>query len=148
MFKTILVAVDGNEQSSKVLALASELAGSRNETAHLHLVCVVDPAYALADCETAFNRQEYPAAAHEQHRAEAVICAALKQLEERGAPCSAATLRGGSPADAICEEARRIDSDLIVIGHRHLSFLGRLLDPSVGSRVLDAAPCPVLVEVR
>ena len=148
MFKSILVAIDGNEQSHKVIELAKGLAAAGGPAGHLHLVCVVDPAYALADCETRFARQEYPEAAKEQHHAEAVIAGALAQLRDCGIPCSATTLTGGSPAEAICEEACHIDSDLIVIGHRHLSFLGRLLDPSVGSRVLDAAPCPVLVEVR
>lgn len=146
MFKNILVAIDGSKQSGKVLELASGLA--EPGTARLHLICVVDPAYALQDCDDPFARQEYPAAADEQHHAAVLVADALRQLEARGIQCTAATLPGDNPADAICEEARRIDSDLIVIGHRHLSFLGRLLDPSVGSRILDAAPCPVLVEVR
>lgn len=148
MFTTILVAVDGNEQSDKVLELAGRMASSGTRPASLHLVCVVDPAYAVKDCEAADTRQEFPAAANEQHHAEVLITRALEQLRKRGMQCSARTLRGNSPAQAICDEARRIESDLIVIGHRHLSFMGRLLDPSVGSRILDAAPCPVLVEVR
>lgn len=148
MFKSLLVAIDGGEQSRKVLELASRLAESATQPAHLHLICVVDPAYALTDCETTFARQEYPAAAGEQHHAESLIAYALEHLREHGIDCSAGTLRGGNPALAICEEAARLGCDLIVIGHRHLSFLGRLLEPSVGSRVLDDAPCPVLVEVR
>lgn len=148
MFKTLLVAIDGSAQSGKVLDLASGLAGSADPPAHLHLICVVDPAYALTDCESSFAKTEYPAAAGEQRHAQSLITTALEQLRERGIQCSADTLRGGNPAEAICEEATRLGCDLIVIGHRHLSFLGRLLDPSVGSRVLDVAPCPVLVEVR
>lgn len=148
MFTTILVAVDGNEQSDKVMELARRMADSGSQPARLHLVCVVDPAYAVKDCEAAGTRQEFPAAANEQHHAEVLIDRALEQLRERGMQCSASTLRGNSPAQAICDEARRIESDLIVIGHRQLSFMGRLLDPSVGQRILDAAPCPVLVEVR
>ena len=148
MFKTILVAIDGSDQSSKVLELASGVARSGATAGRLHLVCVVDPAYAVADCETRFARQEYPAAASEQQHAEGLIATALDGLRQQGIECSATTPRGGNPAEAICEEASRIGSDLIVIGHRHLSLLGRLLDPSVGSRVLDGAPCPVLVEVR
>lgn len=34
---------------------------------------------------------------------------------------------------------------LIVIGHRHLSWLGRLVDRSVGRDLLDRAPCNVLI---
>ena len=48
----------------------------------------------------------------------------------------------------ILGDARRLGCELIVIGHRHLGRLERLLDPSVGDRVIREAPCPVLVEVR
>ncbi|MCO8168350.1 universal stress protein [Pseudomonas sp. 21LCFQ02] len=141
MFTTILVALDGSAQSLKVLELASSLTGPDTT---LHLVCVVDPAYALDNPDDAFEQQQYPAAAAEQHHAQDLIEQARQRL---GLACVRTTL-SGEPAEAICAEARRIGSDLIVIGHRHLSFLARLLDPSVGSKVLDAAPCPVLVEVR
>ncbi|MFJ4141164.1 universal stress protein [Pseudomonas sp. NPDC089734] len=147
MFKTILVALDGSPQSRKVLELASSFARSASDDTRLHLVCVLDPAYALDDSKSLFANQEYPAAATEQHHAEDLIESALLQLQERGIHCSAQTLTG-DPAQAICEEATRIDSQLIVIGHRHLTFLGRLLDPSVGGKILNASPCPVLVEVR
>ncbi|TEE80977.1 universal stress protein [Pseudomonas aeruginosa] len=66
------------------------------------------------------------------------------------------TLLDYPPAAHECEEARqvilgearRLGCELIVIGHRHLGRLERLLDPSVGDRVIREAPCPVLVEVR
>ena len=38
--------------------------------------------------------------------------------------------------------------DLIVIGHRHLSRLERLFEPSIGQWTIYHAPCPVLVETR
>jgi nucleotide-binding universal stress UspA family protein len=48
----------------------------------------------------------------------------------------------------ISAQARRLQCDLIVIGHRHLSRLQRLFEPSVGQWTIDHAPCPVLVETR
>jgi nucleotide-binding universal stress UspA family protein len=48
----------------------------------------------------------------------------------------------------ISEQARRLKCDLIVIGHRHLSRLERLFEPSIGQWTIDHAPCPVLVETR
>ena len=54
----------------------------------------------------------------------------------------------GEPAEVICDYARQHGCDLIVIGHRHLSRMERLLDRSVGQWTVDHAPCPVLVEVR
>jgi nucleotide-binding universal stress UspA family protein len=46
---------------------------------------------------------------------------------------------------AIIETARKLGSDLIVLGHRHLCWLGRLTGRSVCADILEAAPCPVLV---
>ncbi|MCT4982950.1 universal stress protein, partial [Pseudomonas aeruginosa] len=86
-------------------------------------------------------------AAHECEEARQVLdeaCALLAgcELEVR------AELRAGDPVQVILGEARRLGCELIVIGHRHLGRLERLLDPSVGDRVIREAPCPVLVEVR
>lgn len=46
MFTSILVAIDGGPQHAQVLALAGSLATPHTR---LHLLCVLDPAFALAD---------------------------------------------------------------------------------------------------
>ena len=46
MFTKILVALDGGPQHAQVLDLAGSLAGP---STRLHLLCVLDPAFALAD---------------------------------------------------------------------------------------------------
>ncbi|WP_263141595.1 universal stress protein [Pseudomonas sp. RIT-PI-AD] len=149
MFKQILLALDGSPQCERVsalagtLALSGDLSGGRSS---LHLVCAVDAAYVL-DSDDPEARGDFPAAAAQQTDAQALIAAQLAHLRGLGLVASGAVL-AGEPAAAICDEAARRNCDLIVIGHRHLSRLGRLFDPSIGARVLDAAPCPVLVEVR
>ncbi|GAB7533687.1 universal stress protein [Pseudomonas sp. 3A(2025)] len=144
MYRSILVALDGSAQSAKVLALACSLTTAETT---LHLVCVVDPAYALADPDDRFDQEQYPAAADEQHHAQGLLEQARHDLVSRDITCTRNSLTG-QPAQAICAEAERLKSDLIVIGHRHLSRLERLFSPSVGNQILNAAPCPVLVEVR
>jgi len=144
MYRSILVALDGSAQSAKVLELAGSLSTAGTT---LHLVCVVDAAYALPDPDDGFDQEQYPAAAHEQHHAQALLEQARRELLSRDLTCTCSTLTG-QPAQAICTEAARLGSDLIVIGHRHLSRLERLFSPSVGNQILNTAPCPVLVEVR
>ncbi|WP_109514361.1 universal stress protein [Pseudomonas ovata] len=144
MYRSILVALDGSAQSAKVLELAGSLSTAGTT---LHLVCVVDAAYALPDPDDGFDQEQYPAAAHEQHHAQALLEQARCELLSRDLTCTCNTLTG-QPAQAICTEAARLGSDLIVIGHRHLSRLERLFSPSVGNQILNTAPCPVLVEVR
>lgn len=45
----------------------------------------------------------------------------------------------------ICDEAKAIGADVIVVGRRSRGWLSRLFDPSVTEYVLKHAPCPVLV---
>jgi len=40
-----------------------------------------------------------------------------------------------------------LQCELIIMGHRHLSRLGRLLDPSISAKVIDRVQVPVLVGV-
>lgn len=51
---------------------------------------------------------------------------------------------GPDVADQLLEVAREVDAELIVIGLRHRSPVGKMLMGSVAQRVLLDAPCPVL----
>lgn len=144
MFNRILVALDGGAQHPQVLALAGSLAGPRSR---LHLLCVLDPAFALATGAAPAEQTEYPAADHQLQQAERLLATALDSLRERGID-GIGHHPAGEPAQVICDYARQHECDLIVIGHRHLSRMERLLDRSVGQWTVDHAPCPVLVEVR
>ncbi|MBD9517262.1 universal stress protein [Pseudomonas sp. PDM22] len=139
MFKRILLAIDGAAQSPRIIATAGELA--RCNGAQVHVVCAVDRAFAMPR-EDAL---EYPPAEQEQHEAQTLVDEAVAQLQSGDA---SGAVVAGDPVRAILREAERLACDLIVIGHRHLGRIERLLDPSVGQRVIERAPCPVLVEVR
>ncbi|HYQ24943.1 universal stress protein [Stenotrophomonas sp.] len=144
MFTTLLVALDGGPQHDAVLDLVAQVAGPRSR---VHLLCVIDPGFALSADAGDDDRREYPAAARQRSRAEGLLQDAAAQLRERGVDaCS--LLPAGDPAEVISAQARELDADLLVIGHRHLSRLQRLLDSSVAQWTLDHAPCPVLVETR
>lgn len=144
MFQTLLVALDGGPQHAQVLALAASMATPRTR---LHLVCVLDPAYALDDDAPRNDRREYPAAEDQRHQARRLLDSALAQLREQGVD-GVASHPAGEPAQVLCDYARAHHCDLIVIGHRHLSGMERLFERSVGRWTIDHAPCPVLVEVR
>ena len=49
------------------------------------------------------------------------------------------------PAESIIEEARNLDSELVVIGSRGAGAADQMLFGSVAESVLLASPCPVLV---
>ena len=51
----------------------------------------------------------------------------------------------GSVVDGLCQAAEELDADLLVVGNRDRGWLMGLLSPSVSSRLVSSAPCPVLV---
>ena len=68
---------------------------------------------------------------------------ARSRFHEQGVACEVIE-REGKPAFVICDVADEINADVIVMGTRGLS---READeaPSTASRVIQLAPCPVLV---
>ena len=56
-----------------------------------------------------------------------------------------AVLARGRAASVIVDQAREMDADLVVVGHRGLGRWESMLLGSVSSEVVDHAPCPVLV---
>jgi nucleotide-binding universal stress UspA family protein len=50
----------------------------------------------------------------------------------------------GAPADAICEVAREVSADLIVVGNKGMQGIRRVLG-SVPNSVAHQAPCDVLI---
>jgi nucleotide-binding universal stress UspA family protein len=52
--------------------------------------------------------------------------------------------RGGDPADAIVSAAQEVDAELVVVGLRRRSPIGKVLLGSTAQSVLLHAPCSVL----
>lgn len=50
----------------------------------------------------------------------------------------------GSPADGLCDEAKRLDAMVIVVGNRRVQGVSRVLG-SIASDVLKQAPCDVFI---
>ncbi|MGH2875160.1 MAG: universal stress protein [Solirubrobacteraceae bacterium] len=65
----------------------------------------------------------------------------------QGAPALGIEARAetGDPVSVLVEVAREVDADLLVVGRRGGDFVARTLLGSVASRVIEQAPCDVLV---
>jgi nucleotide-binding universal stress UspA family protein len=143
----IAVAVDGSPAGQSALVLAGRQAAETQ--AHVTVLCTIDAAYALSFQEgaiSAADEAEYPAAAQEELAAVKVIRDALSHLDLIGVDAAGEVLVG-TPARAIVDAANRLRADMIVIGHRHLSWFDRLLHPSVCWDVLEHARCAVLISM-
>ena len=67
------------------------------------------------------------------------------RLDESGVPYELRQLvRGHEPAEEVVELAEEVGAELIVIGMRHRTAVGKFLLGSTAQRILLDAPCPVL----
>jgi nucleotide-binding universal stress UspA family protein len=148
MFNILLVPLDGSPQSVHVVNLASRVAAPGSAT--VHLLCVVDPSYALPPgCESgvAPDGLTYPFANAETAFARSVLAAAAAQLADRNLTVEQHFCTG-NPADVVIGQARELAAEVIVMGHHHLSRLRRWANPSTSGEVIERSPCAVLIEIR
>lgn len=143
--KTILVPCDFSEHSERAVAWALQLAADRGaKVVLLHVVGI-------------FARGAFPAEVSwlDMTRLEAELLAnAERRLKEfvgqkGSAPVTIETRAVvGDPAWEVCREAKREPADLIVMGSHGHTGLAHVLLGSVAERVVQHAPCPVLVVRR
>jgi nucleotide-binding universal stress UspA family protein len=133
--ETIVVGFDGSEHGLRALERAAQLARGG---ATIRVVSAVDV--------TRFSRSGGtsavdPAEADERTKA---LEEARTYLASQGV--QADFVEGtGDPADVLCLDAEETGADLIVVGTRGLSSAKRWLVGSVSTKVVQHAPCDVLV---
>jgi nucleotide-binding universal stress UspA family protein len=138
MFHKILIGLDGSEMSEQALDRALTLASLTG--AELHALSVEEklPAYAATVGEV--TEEE-----HYEHRyLTGVQARARKRASERRLDLQLAIVAGHA-AHALVEQAKAGGFDLIVIGHTGHSRLHNIFLGSTADRVVESAPCSVLV---
>ncbi|WP_194789160.1 universal stress protein [Pseudomonas sp. UFMG81] len=141
----VLIAIDASPTAASLLTLAQRYCRPGEHT--LHVLLAIDATFAVHEQRTAYTEQEleeYPAACDEQQLAEHAVSSAVQTFREAGFD-SLGCMVAGQPEDVIVAKAQALGCELIIIGHRHLSRLGRLLDPSISAKVIDRVAVPVLV---
>jgi nucleotide-binding universal stress UspA family protein len=133
---TIAVGYDDTDVSQRALERAAELAKALG--AQLRVVSVAPLAAGGVRSAGALDPIDSP----ERHAAE--LRRAREYLEGQGltAEYEAAV---GDPADALVQLADRDHADLLVVGARHHTLLGRLLGQSVSDAVSHQARSDVLI---
>ncbi|APD47926.1 universal stress protein [Synechococcus sp. CS-602] len=125
MFSTVLFPIDQSRQTMDTAAVALELA--QQHSSRLVVLSVVE---------------EEEGAMHDAAAVARLLEQARVHFEQAGMACEVIE-RQGKPAFVIGDVADEINADVIVMGTRGLS-----LEPgeeSTASRVIQLAPCPVLV---
>ena len=122
MFNTVLFPIDRSRQAMDTAAVALKLAQQHAST--LVLLSVVEPG------------QDDPAAVAE------LLQQARARFEQAGVACRVME-REGKPAFVIGDVADEINADVIVMGTRGIAIESD--QQSTAARVIQLAPCPVLV---
>jgi nucleotide-binding universal stress UspA family protein len=143
MYKKILLAYDGSDAGQKALLESRELA--QWSGSELHLVAVMPSAMSFVGLEGGVYDVELEEREKKKYRG--VLEDGLRRLSALGF-----TARGevviGEAIDEITKYAKKIQSDLIVVGHKHLdSWAARWWRGSISGALIEHAPCSVLVVI-
>jgi nucleotide-binding universal stress UspA family protein len=130
-----VVGYDGSDAAKRALARAAASAGERGT------VVIVTTEPQLFSAGAAAEPLVEPGDDPSQLLADARVIVA-----ERGTVGDVVVVtRKGDPAEELLNIARSVGADRIVIGRRGKNFVARMLMGSVATRVLEHAPCDVLV---
>ncbi|MAX71544.1 MAG: universal stress protein [Flavobacteriaceae bacterium] len=138
--KNILVAIDldGNEQ--KLLDKAYEFGKAFNAKVWLIHIAAPNPDFVGFEAGPQYIRDERATELREEHQQLQVYADALynKGIEADGLLVQGATL------DMILEESKKLNIDLIIIGHTEHNFIYKAIYGSVSLETVKQADIPVL----
>ena len=144
-YRLFLVPVDFSEHSKKTIQYARQLAALTGASVRLLHVFQM-PEYPAAFYHGLYLENEAVKIHLETAKCEAIAQLSLiaEQMRANGLQAEP-ILRHGNPYEEIVNAAKEFGVDLIVIGSHGYTGLGHLLVGSTADRVLQSAPCPVLV---
>ncbi|NEQ29765.1 MAG: universal stress protein [Leptolyngbya sp. SIO4C5] len=133
MFNTVLFPIDLSPEAEQAASLTVDLVKAHRS--RLIVLSVVESA----------SDESGQAVSQTSPEAVARLLAQAKSLfTEKGITCETME-RQGQPAFVICDVADEINADLIVMGCRGIGLIEEAKTESVTNRVINLAPCPVLV---
>jgi nucleotide-binding universal stress UspA family protein len=137
--KNILVPTDMSDGAEEALDFACELAQTFGATVHLLNVIGI-PTLGVPELGVALTSTMIDSMVHDNQKA-------LEEIATRksgSVPIGQVLLRTGDARDMICQAAKEVGADLIVMGTHGRRGVTRALLGSVTESVVRMAPCPVL----
>ncbi len=135
----VLLAYDGRERSKGILDEAARMGEAVDRTV---LLAVVSPGETATRGDVA--EEQTAGTTWEAHPVEAALAEAQAHLRDHGVEADA-QLRFGDPVDVVADELARGGYDLLLVGTRLQGTLAEMLLGDVSRRLVERAPCPVLV---
>jgi nucleotide-binding universal stress UspA family protein len=143
MYKRILLAYDGSAPGQQALLDCHEIA----QWSHAELTLIAVMPLPLTAIGPEGGVYDETLQESEKERYQMVLDTGVRKLADAGL-----TARGevviGDAVNEIARCARRIEADLIVVGHKHLDgWAARWWRGSVSKAIIEHAPCSVLVVI-
>lgn len=138
----ILVASDGSSHSSEAIDLLGRI--RLPEGSEIEIVTVVEHPVVYAGSHGLRDQVSALTEARQLATAEQLVSDTSERLAQDHVSVRS-VIREGEPAEVILNRARSRSVDLIVAGSRGLTALDRFLLGSTTERLLEHAPCDVLV---
>ncbi|GHC31198.1 universal stress protein [Aidingimonas halophila] len=142
MYQSILVAVDGSDNSRKALEVAAQLAQGTASLTILHVPETLTHGATMVWGIGAVDLQTTP----EEHDkiGQEVVSKAADAARDMGVTKLDTRVERGEPARTILRQAEKLGVDAIVLGSRGLSDLSGFVFGSVSHKVTHAANCSVI----
>ena len=145
MYKRILLAYDGSESGQRALLDCQEIAQLNH--AELSLIAVMPLTTAYVGFEGGVYESSIEESERDKKRYDGILVDGLRRLTESGRGAKGEVVVGES-VDAITEYAKKIEADLIVVGHKHLDgWAARWWRGSMSRSLIEYAHCSVLVVI-
>jgi nucleotide-binding universal stress UspA family protein len=144
MYKRILMAYDGSEAGQRALLDCSEIA--QWSGCEVVLVAVMPSMIAFVGLEGGVYDAELEA--RERSKFDGVLQDGLSRLKAAGFGAARGVVVTGEAIEEITRYARKVQADLIIVGHKHVDgWAARWWRGSISGSLIANAPCSVLCVV-
>lgn len=130
MFKKVLFPIDQNRETRDAVAIVSNIV--KTYDSQLFLLSVVEKS---SDNNSVMSDEN----------SVAQLLDSVKELFAQENITAEIIEREGMPSFTICDVADEVEANLIIMGCRGLGLTEEGAEDSVTNRVINLAPCPVLV---
>lgn len=132
----ILVALDGSQHTDAVVGQAISM--GRICKSVIHLMSVIDFSPRISEIGSQLEKKL-------SKEARNFLKNVKSRIEKENIVCKTIVRIERQPHEAIVNEAKKKNIDLIIIGTRGKTKLEKMLVGSVAQKVIGTAPCPVMV---
>jgi nucleotide-binding universal stress UspA family protein len=147
LVSTVLVAVDGSENSERALDFAIDFAEKYGAALTVMNVSESSAVAAVPSGMGAYPGDSMVSAARDFHKFHVGILDKAMARTKAAKPNLSVTLmlREGNPASEIVAASKEGGFDVVVVGHRGVGKMRGLFMGSISEKVVHTAPCTVII---